>query len=516
MKKTLTVEILDNEYWYGGAVNDGYRFPIGKADGYSLNIDFNDTYNQINPVFLSSKGRYIWLDDGGEISFGGGKIDIRASGFEIWEDGTSLRDAAKAAAARHYPSSGKMPPRILFEASQYCSWIALDYRQNQDGILSYARSIIDKGLKPGVIILDDCWQEDYGVWEFNCNRFPDPDKMVARLKEMGFSVILWLVPYVSADSSTFRQFEHTDFFIRDSDGKILLAKWWNGYSAVLDLSRQKAVAWLKAQTDRLTERYGVAGFKLDGGDSQFLGKTYADGNLQNYLWINGVDEKYIREARACYKLAGTSVVQRLADKAHVWGIDYVGSKNFPDGGFVKYGLSTVIPNMLTQGLVGYAFGCPDMVGGGLHSDFTDKERLDSELLIRSCQACSLMPMIQFSYDVWNVERDGVSALCLAALKVRERLIDCITGLAKNAAASGEPVVRYMEYEFPGQNMERITSQFMLGSDYLVAPVTEKGVVRKKVYFPKGRWRDISDGRIYTEGAAEIEADISVLPVFQKI
>ncbi|MFR6641001.1 MAG: hypothetical protein ACLUSP_06475 [Christensenellales bacterium] len=36
--------------------------------------------------------------------------------------------------------------------------------------------------------------------------------------------------------------------------------------------------------------------------------------------------------------------------------------------YLSYGLESVIPNTLVQGLVGYPFGCPDMVGGGLMCD----------------------------------------------------------------------------------------------------------------------------------------------------
>ena len=54
MKKVI--EFLKDEVWYAGVVNDGYCFPLTSQDNYKINLNYNDTYNQINPLFLSSKG----------------------------------------------------------------------------------------------------------------------------------------------------------------------------------------------------------------------------------------------------------------------------------------------------------------------------------------------------------------------------------------------------------------------------------------------------------------------------
>lgn len=40
------------------------------------------------------------------------------------------------------------------------------YNQNQRQILEYARSIVDNGMKPGILMVDEGWSEDYGVYDF--------------------------------------------------------------------------------------------------------------------------------------------------------------------------------------------------------------------------------------------------------------------------------------------------------------------------------------------------------------
>ena len=514
------VEILKNEYWYGGAVNDGYLYPLSQEDHYSVDLRKNATYNQINPLYVSSKGRYIWLENAGRILFDQGKIIIEAEKFELDSSSKTLKEAQQKAAHKFFPSNGKIPAEIAFKAPQICSWIALDYQQNQEGILSYATSYIKAGYKPGIIILDDTWQRDYGVWEFDANNFPDPKKLVEKLHELGFKVVLWVAPYVSADSPSFRELKEKDAFLRKENGEFLFADWWNGYSVVLDFSKESAKNWFELQIARLKEKYSIDGFKLDGGDAQFLqGGDYPNANIHNTLWCNAIDydvDNSILEFRACYKMGGTNIIARLADKAHRWGVEWVSDEELPDKGYLKYGLSTLVPNILTQGLTGYYYGCPDMVGGGFYGDFVNK-KLDDELLIRWCQCSTFMPMVQFSYPLWNESNEVIRSAMKDALTVRETCIDYIITLAQAASRTGEPIVRYMEYEFPQQGFEKVTSQFLLGDKYLIAPIIEKGQKEKTVYFPKGTvWQSISDGKTYDGCSYTFSVDINTILAFKKI
>jgi alpha-glucosidase (family GH31 glycosyl hydrolase) len=66
-----------------------------------------------------------------------------------------------------------------------------------------------------------------------------------------------------------------------------------------------------------------------------------------------------------------------------------------------------------------------------------------------------------------------------------------------AKVTGEPIVRSMEFVFPGQGMERVMDQFMVGEDLLVAPVWKQGEVARSVRLPEGQWRCVGLGE--TEG-----------------
>ena len=46
----------------------------------------------------------------------------------------------------------------------------------------------------------------------------------------------------------------------------MMRRWWNGYSASLDLTNPRAVTYFQERLAYLVEEYGVDGFKLDAGD----------------------------------------------------------------------------------------------------------------------------------------------------------------------------------------------------------------------------------------------------------
>ena len=227
-----------------------------------------------------------------------------------------------------------------------------------------------------------------------------------------------------------------------------------------------------------------------------------DANKQCELWAQfGLEYPY-NEYRACYKMAGTHLVQRLADKSHSWNSN---------------GLSSLIPNQLTQGILGYAYTCPDMIGGGSYTDFLDgSKNLDQELFVRYAQCAALMPMLQFSAAPWRVLSKEKFEACKAAAWLHVKYADYIYALATEASKSVEPIVRYMSYEFPEEGLELIIDQFMLGTKYLVAPVLEKGATAREVSFPTGKW--LGDDGVVVEGPCRITVDVSLdrLPIFERM
>lgn len=492
LKMKYLLKFLHNEYWYGGATEYGKDVPFGISDHFTADLRKNETANQAAPLFISNKGRFIWSEDGFLLETKDGEIQIISNGaVYIGQSGNTLADAYKEVSAKYFPSSGVMPDRLMFEMPQYCTWIELQYNQSQKGILKYAKNIIESGMPVGELIIDDNWQIDYGVWDFDTASFPSPEKMIRELKAKGFKVCLWIAPYISPDSMVFRELEQKRLLVVGADGNTAVRRWWNGFSAVLDLTNPQAVAWFESQTCYLKNKYGIDGFKLDGGDPYMYKEddiTFypTNPNDQCRRWAELGGMYPFNEVRSCWKLGGSGITQRLCDKKHSW----------------EKGLDRLIPCAINLGLIGHAFCCPDMIGGGSFMDFFGDIPIDEELCIRWIQASTFMPMMQFSYAVWRRLSACGRKIALRFAELRRKYGEYFVELAKRAAINGEPIIRSLEYEHPGQGFEREKNSFRIGK-FLVAPILKKGEKQRKIRLPSGTWLNMLDGKKYC-GITEIQ------------
>ncbi|MEH7272234.1 glycoside hydrolase family 31 protein [Neobacillus vireti] len=503
----LELELLEDEYWWGGAVSDGVLMPFGEAE-MERRLNPLITPNQANPVLVSNKGRYIWSEKPFDFKIKSGYllIDHAVGKIEQGEGYRTLREAYKAVQTRFFPPSGEHPDLDMFLTPQYNTWIELMYDQQEEKVYEYAKAIIGNDMPPGIFMIDDNWQEDYGTWDFHPGRFRNPKEMVQKLHDLGFKVMLWTCPFISPDSANYRHLVKKDFLIKNHDGTPAIREWWNGYSAVLDLTNSEAVAWYQAQLDYLMNEYKVDGFKFDAGDPVY----YCDddqcakpilANEQAECFAKLGKRYSLNEFRACWKMAGEPIGQRLCDKLHSWDTS---------------GLGSLIPNGLAQGLMGYAFTCPDMIGGGEYQNFlTNADHLNQELFVRYAQCSALFPMMQFSAAPWRVLSKENNQLCIEMAQLHAQFGEEIVQLAKQAATTGEPIIRHMEYSFPHQGFLKTVDQFMLGDDVLVAPVIVKGLYEKTIRFPAGTWQG-DDGSI-VEGPCTktVNAPLSRLPWYRK-
>jgi hypothetical protein len=146
--------------WWFGVINHGHLMPL-KA-GYRADLYANLYGNQAQPLLLSNQGDVIWYEQPPKLFMSDDEIVVDIKGnIQHHKSGNTLREAFLFASKTYFPPSGKMPDITLFSKPQYNTWIELMYDQNQKDILRYAKSIINNGFPPGVLMIDDNWQEDY-------------------------------------------------------------------------------------------------------------------------------------------------------------------------------------------------------------------------------------------------------------------------------------------------------------------------------------------------------------------
>jgi alpha-glucosidase (family GH31 glycosyl hydrolase) len=251
----IVLPVAGNASWWAGIIDHGFQMPL--VNGYAADL-CDDTYgNQAQPLLLSSRGDVIWSDDAFTIQLSQDGLIIDARGRRVYQakSGDSLRDAFLYASRTYFPPNGKMPDAIMFQAPQYNTWIELMYDQSQAGILNYAQGIKENGFPPGVLMIDDNWQQNYGQWDFKSGKFPDARQMIAQLHRQGFKVMVWICPFVNTNSEPYAQLVKEQLLLKDTSGNPALVDWWNGRSALLDLTNPQACEWFHAQLDRLRSDY---------------------------------------------------------------------------------------------------------------------------------------------------------------------------------------------------------------------------------------------------------------------
>lgn len=407
MTHELHFKLLPGEAWFGAHITEGYTMPITESTTMQTDTCLIRSGNQATPLFVSTKGRYLWSEEGYVTKWQCGDVCCTSEKAEItlYDGFETLRGAYLAASKAHFPFDGKLPNELMFKNPQYCTWIHLAVYQKQEDILAFAKSILDAGMPAGELIIDDGWQITFGHWDFDPEKFTDPKQMIKELHDLGFKVIMWICPFVSKKAPVYQWMAEHDMLVRSSDGSVASRTWWNGEDPVLDLSNPASLKWFQDLADHLMADYGVDGFKQDAGDSYFYeddDMTYipeTTANDQSLLWAQTARKYEFNELRACFKGGGWGITQRLGDKSHSWD---------------KNGLNTLIPNALLQGISGYPYSCPDMIGGGEISSFKEvlglgsfreksEDEFDTELLTRWCQCSALMPMMQFSFALWNLK-----------------------------------------------------------------------------------------------------------------
>lgn len=270
-------------------------------------------------------------------------------------------------------------------------------------------------------------------------------------------------------------------------------------SALLDVSNPDAVEWLTDQLDALRSDVGIDGFKFDAGDvrdyraTDITARPLAPVEMSRQWASLGLRYPF-NEFRACWKLGGQPLGQRLQDKPPSWD---------------ESGIASLIPEMLAQGMIGHPFVCPDMIGGGEIEAMTEQAQIDQEFFVRYTQIAVLSPMAQFSASPARVLDRAHFDAVTAALRIRTELLPLILDLVRRAADTGEPIMRPMAYHAAG--MDEITDQFFLGPDVIVAPVVTRGARERTVAVPAGHWRTPAGQLVSGPATVTIEGELDSIP-----
>ena len=208
----------------------------------------------------------------------------------------------------------------------------------------------------------------------------------------------------------------------------------------------------------------------------------------------------------------------MAEDVHIW--DQKVSWDEHDG------IKSAVTGLLSSGLSGYAFEHTDIGGYTAIDNPLLKYHRSKELLMRWTELAAFTVVFrthegnrpEVNHQIYSDEETlrhfSRFAKVYAAWKPYRM------ELVKEASETGLPVVRHPFVHYPQDpEVPGLEYQFMVGTEFMVAPVLDPGADAVRVYLPAGRWVHHWSGRRYgslNKGIYEtVSAPIGEPAVFYK-
>ncbi|MBO1336382.1 alpha-xylosidase [Streptomyces sp. VRA16 Mangrove soil] len=480
-------------------VKNGQSVDLWQADGGTSS---EQAYKNI-PFHLSSRGYGVFVNHPGKVSYEIGSEAVGQVQFSVEDQALEYYVVAgptpKDVLERYTALTGRpaLPPAWSFGL-----WLTTSFTTSYDEatVNSFVDGMAERGIPLSVFHFDCFWMREY-QWtdlEWDPETFPDPAGMLARLKEKGLRISVWINSYIAQKSQLFEEGAELGYLVRKPNGDIWQWDLWQAGMALVDFTNPDAYAWFQEKLKVLLDQ-GVDCFKTDFGERIPTDVVWHDGSdperMHNYytqLYNQCVFEVLERERGAgeavLFARSATAGGQQFP--VH-WGGDCWSS-------FEAMGES--LRGGLSLSLSGFGFWSHD-IGGfeGTPDPAVFKRWLAFGLLSSHSRLHG-----SSSYRVpWEFGDEAVD-VARTFTKLKHRLMPYLYGAAVRAHRTGVPMMRPMVLEFPEDPTCRtLDRQYMLGSDLLVAPVfTAEGDV--EVYLPAGTWTHLLTGERVEGGRWRVE------------
>ncbi len=452
----------------------------------------NETMYKPIPFFMSSRGYGMFMHTSTPITCDFGKYFSGVNSLMIGDDELDLfvfLGEPKDILNEYTNLTGKaaMPPLWSFGF-----WMSrITYTSEKDG-REVAAQLRENKIPADVIHYDTGWfttdwRTDY---TFDPVRFKDPAKLMSDLKQQGFHVSLWQLPYFTPKNTFFNELVKNNLVVKDGKGNLPYE------DAVLDFSNPATVKWYQDKIGSLL-KLGVGVIKVDFGEAAPNNGLYFSGRTGWY-------EHNLYPLR--YNKAVADITKQINGENIIWARSaWAGSQRYPlhwggDAANTNTAMAAELRGGLSFGLSGFSFWAHDIGGFVLKTP---------EDLYGRWAAFGFLSSHTRSHGAPPKEPWAYSPEFLKTFRetdnMRYKLMPYIYAQAKDCTERGLPMVRALFVEFPGDpGSWLVDDQYMFGSDMLVAPLFEN-VAERDVYLPPGQWVNYQSGEVYNSGWNKIKA-----------
>lgn len=491
----------------------GQTFLLKNQDGQGVNN--RRTYKNI-PFYVSSRmyGTFYHTCSHGKLSLAGhstrsvqflsdqAMIDAFLIGGDSFEEIIrGYRDLTG------YPS---MPP--LWSFGVWMSRMTYFSADEVNGICDRLRS---EHYPCDVIHLDTGWFKTDWLceWKFNEERFPDPEAFLHGLKDKGFRVSLWQLPYVAENAEQIDEARANDYIgpltkKQASEGSNFSAL---DYAGTIDFTYPEATAWYKGLLKRLLDM-GVACIKTDFGENIHMDAIY-----------KGMKPELLNNLYALlYQKAAYEITKDVTGDGIVWArAAWAGCQRYPlhwggDSCSSWDGMAGSLKGGLHFGLSGFAFWSHDVPGFHTLPNFMNSV-VDDDVYMRWTQFGVFSSHIRYhgtnKREPWHYP--NIAPLVKKWWKLRYALIPYILQESRKATESGSTLLQALVFHHPDdRTCWHIDDEYYFGDSFLVAPVMNSGN-RRDIYLPAGSWINFFTGERIEGGRwlKDVEVPLEEMPVY---
>ena len=493
----------------------GHTFQLKNQDGQGVNN--RRTYKNI-PFYLSSRMYGLFMHTSSW------------SKFSLADHSTrSVQLLAEEPALDLFLIAGCSPEEILYGYRQltgfpqlppvwsFGTWMSRMTYFSADEVNEICARLRKEDFPCDVIHLDTGWfRTDWLCeWKFNPERFPDPKEFIYHLRENGFKVSLWQMPYIAADAEQHDEAKRNHYIgeLRETvqqGGSNFSAL---DYAGTIDFTNPEAVKWYQGLLRTLLAM-GVVCIKTDFGEEIHLNAKY-----------QGMEPEKLNNLYALlYQHAAYEVTKAVTGEGIIWArAGWAGCQRYPvhwggDSAGSWDGMAGSLKGGLHLGLSGFGFWSHDVPGFHGVPDFMNSVVPD-DLYVRWTQFGVFTSHLRYHGTCKRepYEYPAVAGIVRHWLKLRYTLIPYLLEQSRKTTHTGFPVLRALVFHHPEDRLcWHIDDQYYFGDDFLVAPVMNSRN-KRDIYIPDGEWVNLFSGKRVSGSRwlYQFEVPLDEMPVWVK-
>lgn len=412
----------------------------------------------------------------------------------------------------------------------------------QEQLLAVAKGYRERKLPLDVLVVDFLNMTRQGEMDLDPKRWPDPAAMNRELHSMDIRTLLSVWPHYAPDTQFYNMLLSKGWLIHAPGGKPDIGGFKEAIGPNIDTTNPAAARWFWEQIrDRYIKPYGFDYLWLDetepdidpAKDVLYIGSGTRFYNAYPLFHTASVYEGFRREfgdSRRVMILARAAYLGAQRNGTVFWSSDIVSTwdmlkRSIPAGlNFTATGLpywDTDIAGFFSPPLPAdyHAAHKPLVDGSDVRATIGNYEDYP-ELFVRWFQWGSFQPVMRAHgernhNEVWAYGKQAEPILA-KYLKLRYQLLPYTYSVAYRSYQTGAPYMRALFMDFPNDPKAlNIPDEYMYGSAFLIAPITEQGATHRSVYLPADcDWYNYwTDERLHGGQTIDADAPIDTLPLF---